>query len=113
MGIWDELKAVALAVHRLTEAEKKMAEMAAENRAAVKELRALLQDMRDRQLRLEGRMDSLDEIASSKAQGMAALAVANALGPMMERLARLEVGDRPRSTSRAARLPPPPAENDA
>ncbi|WP_277751823.1 hypothetical protein [Dankookia rubra] len=39
MAIWDDLKAVALAVHRLTEAEKRLAELAAENKAAIKELR--------------------------------------------------------------------------
>ncbi len=93
MGAWQDLKAVALAVHRLTEAEKKLAEMAAENKAAIKELRGLVQDLRERQLKIEARMESLDEVVSTRAQATAALAVAHALAPIMERLARLEAKD--------------------
>lgn len=92
MGVWQDAKAIALALHRLGEAEKKLAEQAAETKAAVKELRGLLQDARDRQLRIEARLDGLDEVISTKAQANAALAVAGALAQLGERLARLEVG---------------------
>jgi chromosome segregation ATPase len=103
VAIWSDLKAVALAVHRLTEAEKKLAEIAADNKAAIKELRGVVQDLRDRQLKIETRMESLDEIISVKAQATAALAVAQTLGPIMERLARLET----QNPGSVARLPPP------
>ena len=53
MAAWDDLKAVALALHRLSESEKKLAELAAENKAAVKELRAIMQELRERQLKIE------------------------------------------------------------
>ncbi len=101
--MWQDLKAVALAVHRLTEAERKLAELAAENRVALKELRTEMQSLRDRQLRLEARLEALDEVISTKAQATAALAVAQALGPLMERLARLEAG---RGDGGRPRLPP-------
>ncbi len=103
MAIWDDLKAVVLALHRLSESEKKLAEMAADNKAAVKELRATMQELRERQLRIEIRLDSLDEVITTKAQATAALSVAQALAPIMERLARLEA----RGGGTAARLPPP------
>ena len=102
MAAWDDLKAVALALHRLSESEKKLAELAAENKAAVKELRATMQELRERQLKIETRLDALDEIVTTKAQATAALAVAQALAPIMERLARLESQPPP-----PPRLPPP------
>ena len=91
MGIWQDATAVALAAHRLSEAEKKLAEQAAETKAAVKELRAMLQDMRVRQLRTEARLDGLDEVISTKAQANAAFAAAGALPQTGERLTRLEM----------------------
>jgi malate/lactate dehydrogenase len=102
VAAWDDLKAVALALHRLSESEKKLAELAAENKAAVKELRAIMQELRERQLKIETRLDALDEIVTTKAQATAALAVAQALAPIMERLARLESQPPP-----PPRLPPP------
>jgi hypothetical protein len=90
VAIWDDVKAVGLALHRLTESEKKLAEMAADNKAAVKELRATMQDLRERQIRIEAKLESLDEVVTTKAQATAAMAVAQALAPIMERLARLE-----------------------
>lgn len=39
MGVWDDLKTMVLAVHRLTHAEKQLAEQAAETRAALKAVR--------------------------------------------------------------------------
>lgn len=90
MAIWDDLKAVALAIHRLTEAEKRLAELAAENKAAIRKLRGKMQELRDRQIRTEARLESLDEVVTTKAQGSAAMTVAQALGPILERLARLE-----------------------
>jgi chromosome segregation ATPase len=91
VAIWNDLKAVALALHRLSESEKKLAELAAENKAAIKELRATMQELRERQIKIETRLESLDEVVTTKAQATAAMAVAQALAPMMERLARLEV----------------------
>ena len=113
MGIWEDVKAVALAVHRLSEAEKKLAEQAAETKAAVKELRGLLQDVRDRQLRIEARLDALDEVISTKAQANAALAVAGALTQFGERLARLETNAQapPGGGGGQPRLTPPDAES--
>ncbi|MBL6082516.1 hypothetical protein JMJ56_31615 [Belnapia sp. T18] len=102
MAIWNDLKAVALAVHRLTEAEKRLAELAAENKAAIKELRGQMQELRERQIRIEAKLESLDEVVTTKAQASAALAVAQALGPIMERLARLEI-----QPPAPPRLPPP------
>ena len=102
MAIWDDLKAVALAVHRLTEAEKKLAEIAAENKAAIRELRGQMQELRERQIRIEARLESLDEVVTTKAQGSAAMVVAQALGPILERLARLEA-----QSPGPPRLPPP------
>jgi hypothetical protein len=102
VAIWDDLKAVALAVHRLTEAEKKLAELAAENKAAIRELRGQMQELRERQIRMEARLESLDEVVTTKAQGSAAMAVAQALGPILERLARLEA-----QPPGPPRLPPP------
>lgn len=61
----------------------------------MKGLRGLLQDVRDRQLRIEARLDGLDEVISTKAQSNAAMAVASALTQIGERLARLEVGTAP------------------
>ena len=78
--------------------------MAAENKAVIRELRAQVQEVRERQVRIEARLDSLDEVISTKAQATAALAVAQALAPMMERLARLEVRDG--IDGGAPRLPP-------
>lgn len=90
MSIWSDIKAVALALHRLSESEKKLAEVAAENKAAIKELRVQVQALREQQVRIEVRLDSLDEVVSTKAQATAALAVAQALAPLTERLVRLE-----------------------
>lgn len=101
MAVWDDIKAILLALHRLSESEKKLAELAAENKAAIKDLRAQVQELRERQIRIEARLESLDEVVTTKAQATAALAVAQALAPMAERLARLETGDQ------APRLPPP------
>ena len=92
MGIWDDVKAVALAVHRLSEAEKRLAEQAAETRNALKEIRAQIQDLRDRQLRIEARLDGVDDIAATKAQAQAAYAVSGALAQITERLTRLKMG---------------------
>jgi len=113
VGIWQDVKAVALAVHRLSEAEKKLAEQAAETKAAVKELRTMLQDTRDRQLRIEARLDGLDEVISTKAQANAALAVAGALAQVGERLARLEmVAATPAGGDGQPRLANPGAKSD-
>ena len=105
MAIWDDLKAVALAVHRLTEAEKKLAELAAENKSAIKELHATVQELRERQIRIETRLETLDDVVTTKAQATAAMAVAQALAPLMERLARLET--RRSVDGGSPRLPPP------
>lgn len=96
MGVWEDLKAVALAVHRLTQAEKQLAEQAAEMKAAPKTLREQLQDVRDRQTRIEARLDGLGEViltkAVSAAQNAATLAFADMHARFAERLARLEAG---------------------
>ena len=106
MGIWDDLKAVALAVHRLTEAEKKLAGQAAEAKSSLKEMRAQIQDLRERRIRIEARLDGLDETVSVKAQAHAAIAVSGALAQITDRLARLEGGAPDAGSGGQARLPP-------
>lgn len=102
MGVWDDLKAMMLAVHRLTQAEKQLAEQAAETRAALKAVREEFAALRDRQTRLETLLEGLDSKvmtqAEAAARSAATLAVSRDIGSLRERLAAVE----------ARRLPPPP-----
>ncbi|MBD0274580.1 MAG: hypothetical protein ICV73_21950 [Acetobacteraceae bacterium] len=102
MGVWDDLKAVVLAVHRLTQAEKQFAEQAAETRVALRAAREEPAILRDRRTRLEGLLEGQDSRvmtqAEAAARSAATLAVSRDIGSLRERLAAVE----------ARRLPPPP-----
>ena len=97
-----------LAVHRLTQAEKQLAEQAAETPAALKAVREELAALRDRQTRIETPLEGLDTKvmtqAESAARSAAALAVGRDIGSLRERLAAIGM------RAGTGRLPPPPAE---
>jgi hypothetical protein len=90
LGLYDDLKAAALAVHRLTVAEKALAEQSAESRKAIAEIRTQLQDIRDRQIRLEARLDGLDDAIVHRANAAAMAAVSSAFAILAQRIAALE-----------------------
>lgn len=88
--MWRDLKAILAAVPRLAGVEKKHAEVTAENRAALKDLRVERQARRERQVRIAARPGTPDGLIPTGAQASAALALARDVAPLRERLARLE-----------------------
>lgn len=90
MTVLGELKAIVLAVDRLHQVETKLSAHVRDTQDEQRALRQEVSELRERLIRLEGRVDQVMVQAGATAQAAAALAVAGDLGALRERLAVLE-----------------------
>lgn len=94
MSIYDDVKATLAAVQRLTAAERTLADHVTEYRRPLGDVSRQVQELRDRQLRIELKLETLDKVVTTRAQAAAAAAaamgVAAALAAHAERLRALE-----------------------
>jgi hypothetical protein len=96
MGVYEDLKTALATVQRLSALENRFSDYIIENRKALADMRADIAEVRERQARIEQRLDGQEDILTSRAQAAAATASAATVGAtiagLAERIALLEAG---------------------